>query len=357
MKSIIAILTFLFLGGLAGAVLWGPPAGFENPGTVTVGDLVVTNNLAVGGTTIDNGAISDDTTWAAGKDIKAASGSGEIDWHLATGTTKTTTGTNTLYGDVVITGAKTFTSGTGQNKFLGNVEIPGTKTFEMGTGAASFGGAVTVASLTSNATVVATTQVKGADLWATDDALIGDDFFVDGTATVNNLVSNTTITATNTVQGEHLYSTDDASINDDLAVDGGARVDETLTVNAVAVNTTLGVTGLTTLKNIAVAVNATTTLDTTLTSANTSTIYGIDASGGSVTLTLPAANTVTGRLYMIGTAADMVLNNIVIATTGGGKLGGAGGADTLTSTDAAAGLQVVSDGTNYLVVAKVGTWT
>lgn len=44
-------------------------------------------------------------------------------------------------------------------------------------------------------------------------------------------------------------------------------------------------------------------------------------------------------------------------TLAAGKLGGANGADTLTSTDASASLSVVSDGTNYLIISKVGTWT
>jgi hypothetical protein len=121
--------------------------------------------------------------------------------------------------------------------------------------------------------------------------------------------------------------------------------------------TTTG-TGLTTISGmLAMAVNATTTLSTTLTASNTKNVYGVDASGGTVTLTLPDATTVTGRPYYIAAAADMVSNNIVVATTSSGKLGGAGGADTLTSTDAAAGLVVISDGTHYLVVSKVGTWT
>ena len=113
----------------------------------------------------------------------------------------------------------------------------------------------------------------------------------------------------------------------------------------------------TTLSTLSVGVNATTTIDTTLTSADTKTVYGLDGSGASVTMTLPDAATVTGRIYIIPAAADMGSNNIVVATTGTGKLGGSGGADTLTSTDANASLSVVSDGTNYLIISKVGTWT
>lgn len=167
------------------------------------------------------------------------------------------------------------------------------------------------------------------------DLTVGDDADVVGDLTAG------------TVQAEQLTSTDDAVINDDLSVVGKETIGETLDV-----------TGLTTVSAVKYGVNATTTAEeVTVTSSDLKTVYGIDASGATVTLTLPAADTVTGRLYMIAAAADMGGNNIVLATTGAGKLGGSQGADTLTSTDAAAAIQLISDGTNYLVVSKVGTWT
>ncbi|MCZ7403349.1 MAG: hypothetical protein O8C67_00265 [Candidatus Methanoperedens sp.] len=210
--------------------------------------------------------------------------------------------------------------------------------------------------LTTNILVVNTSSTA-SDQIANDDLIAADDLVVDGLARIDEGLTVNSIVANTSVQGADTIATDDVIGGDDLVIDGAARIDETATINALVVNTTAGVTGLSTFSAIALGINATTSISTVLTSANLKTVYGMDGSGGSVTLTLPDATTVAGRPYMIGTAVDMVGNNIVVETTGAAKLGGATGADTLTSTDAAAALQVVSDGTNYLVIAKVGTWT
>lgn len=145
---------------------------------------------------------------------------------------------------------------------------------------------------------------------------------------------------------EDINCTDDALISGDLSVLGLATVGETL-----------GVTGLTTVSAVAVGVNDTTTDENpTITASDLETLYPIDASGATVTFTLPAADTVTGRLYMITADADMGENNIILATTGAGKLGGSQGGDTLTSTDADAAVQLISDGTNYQIVSMRGAW-
>jgi len=120
---------------------------------------------------------------------------------------------------------------------------------------------------------------------------------------------------------------------------------------------TLDITGPAKLSTVAVGVNATTNKSTTLTTTNTNTVFPMDASGASVTLTLPDASTVNGRLYMVAVSKDMGTNNIVVGTTGAGKIGGESGADTLSSTDATAALSVISNGAHYLVISKVGTWT
>jgi hypothetical protein len=163
--------------------------------------------------------------------------------------------------------------------------------------------------------------------------------------------------------GAHKITMDDLQVDDDANITGTVgitadlEVDGATILDTTTIDETLGVTGLTTVSAVAVGVNATTTDDTTLTSADLNTLYAIDASGASVTLTLPAANTVTGRLYMIATEKDMGDNNIVLATTGSGKIGGSAGADTFTSTDATATIQLISDGTNYQIVARAGTWS
>lgn len=110
-------------------------------------------------------------------------------------------------------------------------------------------------------------------------------------------------------------------------------------------------------RNVAYSLNATTSINTTLVDDNTKTVFGINAAAGNRSLTLPAANTVTGRLYMIAASADMGTNYVIVDTTGAAKIGGTNGADSLKSTSADAALSVISDGTNYLVLSKVGTWT
>lgn len=73
--------------------------------------------------TLSSGTWSIDTVIAAGKNLTAAAGAGAFDWSNATGTFKTSTGTNTLYGNVVINGSKTFTTGTGAATFNGNTTL------------------------------------------------------------------------------------------------------------------------------------------------------------------------------------------------------------------------------------------
>lgn len=330
-----------------------------------------------------SGTIEQDTTLAAGKYFVAAEGAGYFDLSAATGVFKTTSGEVTIGGgtnnitldgpvwgasgkDWTMAGASTFVLGSdGMDSVGGTINlldgVAGTSGAFSGTIQAeqltSTDDALIMDDLTVQGGIGVTETVTAEQLTSTDDATIADDLTVVGDVVAGSVTSGSSITATTTVQGEQLTSTDDVLITDDLTVDGAARIDETATINAVTINETLTVTGATTLSTLSVGVNATTTIDTTLTSADTKTVYGLDGSGASVTMTLPDAATVTGRIYIIPAAADMGANNIVVATTGAGKLGGAGGADTLTSTDASASLAVVSDGTNYLIISKVGTWT
>ena len=110
-------------------------------------------------------------------------------------------------------------------------------------------------------------------------------------------------------------------------------------------------------KTLSLSVNASTTVDTTLTSSSTKTVYGVDAHSANVTLTLPDAATVTGRTYTIATNVDPGNYYVKVTATGGDKLGGAGGATTLMTTTAAAGISLVSDGSLYLVNGAYGTWS
>ena len=92
-------------------------------GAVTMGDLAIAANgtVTIAGTALVGGSLADDTVLAAGKDFTYAAGDGVFDASLGTGAFKSNTGTNTLGGNVVISGAKTFTTGTGLSTFSGEV--------------------------------------------------------------------------------------------------------------------------------------------------------------------------------------------------------------------------------------------
>ncbi|MCK9571117.1 hypothetical protein M0R72_19365 [Candidatus Pacearchaeota archaeon] len=180
MKKFILFVVILFLIGMAGAVQnFGPPSGIKvaaidvtNDARIR-GDLTLDGTLGVG-TNVSNGVFAEDIALAAGYDWYSIAGGGVVDFGNMTGY---------FYGP------------TGVTLWNGNTKVTGTKTFMVNGGAAIFGSSVTAASVTSNATVA------GADLMASDDAII----------------------------------------TDDLTVDGGARIDETATINAGVINTTLSV--------------------------------------------------------------------------------------------------------------------
>ena len=90
-------------------------------GSVTMGDLSVDKNgkVTIAGSSLTGGAITADTIISANKHLTMASGTGLLDFHLGSGIFSTSTGTNTLGGNVVISGSKTFTTGTGLSTFSG----------------------------------------------------------------------------------------------------------------------------------------------------------------------------------------------------------------------------------------------
>ena len=203
------------------------------------------------------------------------------------------------------TGITSTTSGV--NSLNGNTYVTGTKTFMVVGGAATFGSTLRAASITSNATVA------GADLTASDDG----------------------------------------SITDDLLVGGIGKIGETFTANAIVDNTTLAVTGASTFSTVAVGVNASTVLSTTLIAASTKTVYDVDASGANRTLTLPDAATVDGRIYFISVAGNPGNNYVRITATGGDDINAN---NYLVSTDQWSNAWIVASNGAYRAVTS-GTWT
>ncbi|MFH1024230.1 MAG: hypothetical protein V1809_12690 [Planctomycetota bacterium] len=156
----------------------------------STGENTLSGNVTIAGAkTLTTGtgavALNGDVTIAANKGLTLAAGNGAVNLAASTGTFSTSSGNNTLYGDVTIDGAKTFTTGTGamsingaallasdknltaqggttavdfsaasgvfktstgENTLSGNVTIAGAKTFATGTGAVGLNGDVTIPS-------------------------------------------------------------------------------------------------------------------------------------------------------------------------------------------------------------------
>ena len=124
------------------------------------------------------------------------------------------------------------------------------------------------------------------------------------------------------------------------------------TVASIAVNTTAAVTGATTLSTVAVGVNASTTIDTVLTSSSTKTVYDIDAAAANVTLTLPDAATVPGRMYFISVSGNPGSNYARITATGGDDINAN---NYLVSTDQWSNAVIVASNGAYRALTS-GTW-
>ncbi len=90
-------------------------------GSLVMGDLSVDKNgvVTIAGSDLLGGVLADDTTLTANKQLVAGAGTGLLDFSAASGVFKTSTGTNTLGGNVVIAGSKTLTTGTGLTTFSG----------------------------------------------------------------------------------------------------------------------------------------------------------------------------------------------------------------------------------------------
>lgn len=125
------------------------------------------------------------------------------------------------------------------------------------------------------------------------------------------------------------------------------------TLNSGIINTTLAVAGLTSANGgLAVGVNASTVLSTTLTSSSTKTVYDVDASGANRTLTLPDAATVDGRMYFISVAGNPGNNYVRITATGGDDINAN---NYLVSTDQWSTAIVVASNGAYRALTS-GTW-
>ena len=88
---------------------------------------------------------------------------------------------------------------------------------------------------------------------------------------------------------------------------------------------------------------------------STDTNLFIDTTTGSITLTLPAGNNQSGRIFNIKKIGGT--NSLILNPSGTTPIDGA---STKTTTDASSSIQLISSGTNtdgYYILNTYGTWT
>jgi hypothetical protein len=173
---------------------------------------------------------------------------------------------------------------------------------------------------------------------------------VQGLATLHD---NTVIDGTLEIEGT-------LTINDNTLINGNLEVDGTLTINDnTVINGDLDIDDLTCLS---IAVSGTTTMSggissfiTSITSNTplTSVHYqvNVNASGGAVTVTLPAASSNNGRNYIIK-KTDSSLNSVTIARTGSDTIDGATSYTVLFQYDS---VTLISTGSGWDIVTENAT--
>ena len=152
------------------------------------------------------------------------------------------------------------------------------------------------------------------------------------------------------LQGQQMLKTGAPWFSDDAAMYFGD--DKDASIGFVSASGTLDVSGAMKMPTMAVGVNASTTINTLLTSSSTKTVYDMDASGGNVTLTLPDAATVPGRMYFISVSGNPGANYARITATGGDDINAN---NYLVSTDQWSTAVIVASNGAYRALTS-GTW-
>lgn len=152
------------------------------------------------------------------------------------------------------------------------------------------------------------------------------------------------------LQGQQMLKTGAPWFSDDAAMYFGD--DKDASIGFVSASGTLNVSGAMKMPTMAVGVNASTTINTLLTSSSTKTVYDMDASGGNVTLTLPDAATVPGRMYFISVSGNPGANYARITATGGDDINAN---NYLVSTDQWSTAVIVASNGAYRALTS-GTW-
>ncbi len=361
-RFLIFLIALLAIGSASALPMFGPHQGFYNPGNVEIG-----GTLSIGGVDITNGSVSYDEFVAGMVTNETAINTSIAALLLAAYTNETAiNGTITSINTTIdAMPGSLINAEYGLKNLSGDiiVNLTANDGLEFGTGA-------TLGALGVKTGDGLDTGATGVSVDATDIINTGEGLYE---STTNNIAVNLTEDGglgfgTGTDSGALIVypyyglKTTSNGLEVNLTANKGLEfgtgaAENSLQLKLDGSSLTVGANGLKVADVPVKTINASTSISTTLTSASTKTVYPMDGSGGHVTLTLPAADTVAGREYVIVLAADMGANNVIVDTTGAGNLGGTSGPDSLTTTDATAALTVISDGTNYLVANRVGTWS
>ena len=152
------------------------------------------------------------------------------------------------------------------------------------------------------------------------------------------------------LQGQQMIKTGAPWFSDDAAMYFGD--DKDASIGFVSASGTLDVSGAMKMPTMAVGVNASTTISTVLTSASTKTVYDMNAAGGNVTLTLPDAATVPGRMYFSSVSGNPGANYARVTATGGDDINAN---NYLVSTDQWSTAVIVAFNGAYRALTS-GTW-
>ncbi|NIG56882.1 hypothetical protein [Chitinophaga sp. Cy-1792] len=166
----------------------------------------------------------------------------------------------------------------------------------------------------------------------------GTDAGIDSTTTANKLVINipdASLTARGVVNDSLQSFAGSKTFRDSVYVGGQAMVGATTKPNS-----TLQVTG-------SMALNIRTTTSSATLSATDNTVL-VDATSASLTITLPAASGITGRIYTIKKIGGTIDNSVTITPTGGTIEGGSNYIIYNNYTY----VTVQTDGTNWYVIRK-----
>jgi len=291
-------------------------------------------------------------TVGANNHLTCAAGSSKLDFQLGTGTTDTTTGINTLHGDVSISDGKvlamvragTFATGTGAVSLLGPTTIADLAAITAGSGSAAYD---------LSASTGAFTTSSGANTLSGDTTISGSKNFTTGTGTTalngNVTLAATkgftktagvgdfdyslgtgafkTATGTNTIGGAVVFAADKGvTVNAGTGAfdfSGGSGLFKT-SAGAVTIGPgATGLTGATTISNLAA-----------ITAGSGSAAYNLAASSGAFA-TSTGTNTLSGdtvisgsKTFTTGTGAVAINGDTTIAATKGiTKTAGAGNFD------------------------------